>query len=248
MSKKNAVIRGFASVALFSLVSASAGVFAGESEDAIAAKLSQTLPALGAVTVKATAAPGLYEVVTPQGERVYTTEGGEFLLTGDMLQVTEGGMVNVTEAARSADRVELLASYGSEGVIRFPATGEQKAEISVFTDIDCPYCRKLHSEVPRLNELGITVNYYGFPRSGPGTPSFAKYEAVWCAEDQQAALTAAKQGQAIENQSCENPVKDQYQLGRAVGVTGTPAIVLEDGHMIRGYMPADELARGLGLL
>lgn len=248
MSKMKAVTRGLVSLALVSLVPVAGGALAGEPEDAIAAKLSQTLPALGDVKVSPTEAPGLFEVVTSQGERVYTTEGGEFLLTGDMLQLTADGLVNVTEAARSADRLELLAAFDADGVIRFPADGEQKAEIAVFTDIDCPYCRKLHSEVPRLNELGITVNYYAFPRSGPGTPSFAKYISVWCADDQQAALTAAKQGQAIENRSCDNPVQAQYDLGRQVGVTGTPAIVLEDGHMIRGYMDADQLAKGLGLL
>lgn len=248
MLKMKAVTRGFVSLAAMSLLSVSGLALAGEVEDTIAAKLSGSLPALGNVSVSATEAPGLYEVVTSKGERVYTTEDGGFLLTGDMLQLTSSGLVNVTEASRSAERVSLMAEFGADGAITFPAKGEEKAVISVFTDIDCPYCRKLHSEVPRLNELGVTVHYYGFPRSGPGTPSFTKYESVWCADDQAAAMDAAKGGLAVETLSCENPVQAQYRLGHEVGVTGTPAIVLEDGHMIRGYMPADQLAQGLGLL
>nr|WP_092021026.1 DsbC family protein [Marinobacter zhejiangensis] len=238
---------GLVSLAVMSVLPSMA-VQAGETEDAIAAKLSSSLPALGGVSVKPTPAPGVYEVITAKGERIYTTEGGEFLLTGDMLQLTSGGLVNVTEASRSAERVELLAQYGTDDVISFPATGDEKAVVAVFTDIDCPYCRKLHDEVPRLNELGITVHYYGFPRSGPGTPSFVKYESVWCAEDQAAAMDAAKGGRPVADASCDNPVQAQYRLGHQVGVTGTPAIVLEDGHMIRGYVPADQLAEGLGLL
>ncbi|SDX24519.1 DsbC family protein [Marinobacter mobilis] len=248
MSRMKKMTRGFVSLAVMSLLPVSGLALAGETEDAIAEKLSRSLPALGDVTVRPTAASGLYEVVTAKGERVYTTEGGDFLLTGDMLQLTSGGLVNVTEAARSAERVSLLDEFGADGVISFPANGEQKAVISVFTDIDCPYCRKLHNEVPRLNELGITVHYYGFPRSGPGTPSFVKYESVWCADDSMAAMDAAKGGRAVETLSCENPVEAQYRLGHEVGVTGTPAIILEDGKMVRGYMPADQLAQGMGLL
>jgi thiol:disulfide interchange protein DsbC len=99
-----------------------------------------------------------------------------------------------------------------------------------------------------LNELGITVNYYGFPRSGPGTESFRKYVSVWCAEDPQAAMNNAKSGGAVKPADCANPVAEQYNLGRLVGVTGTPAIVLEDGTLMPGYVPAKTLARGLGIL
>lgn len=221
---------------------------AGEVEDRIAERLSQAIPGLKVSSVRASEAEGLYEVESNNGDMIYTTADGRYLLTGDLLKLTDSGIANVTETARARRRVELLDAFGDDGVIRFAAKGEQKAEVAVFTDIDCPYCRKLHSEVPRLNELGITVNYYGFPRSGPNTPSFAKYVSVWCAEDQQAAMNAAKQGQKVADATCENPVKAQFDLGNRVGVTGTPAIVLEDGNMVRGYVPADKLAEGLGLL
>ncbi|KAA1172019.1 DsbC family protein [Marinobacter salinexigens] len=225
-----------------------APVFAGDVEDAIAERLAAAVPGLKVSSVRESEAKGLYEVQSNNGETIYTTEDGQYLFTGDMLKVTTSGISNVTEQARTGQRRETMESFGDKGVISFPANGEEKAVISVFTDIDCPYCRKLHNEVPQLNGYGITVNYYAFPRSGPNTASFRKYESVWCSEDQQAAMDDAKGGRNVAPATCDNPVLEQYQLGGKVGVTGTPAIVLEDGTMVRGYVPADNLAKGLGLL
>jgi thiol:disulfide interchange protein DsbC len=228
---------------LFGMASASAG----EVEDRIAERLTSAVPGLKVMSVKESEAKGLYEVQSNNGDTIYATEDGQYLMTGDLLRITEQGIANVTEAARADFRKEVMNEFGDDGVISFPAKNE-KAVVSVFTDIDCPYCRKLHDEVPQLNEYGITVNYYAFPRSGPNTASFRKYESVWCADDQQAAMTSAKSGQSIDQASCENPVREQFELGGRVGVTGTPAIVLEDGNMVRGYVPAQRLAEGLGLL
>lgn len=224
-----------------------AGASAGEVEDRIAERLTNAVPGLKVMSVKESEAKGLYEVQSNNGDTIYATEDGQYLMTGDLLRITDQGIANVTEAARADFRKDMMSEFGDDGVISFPAKNE-KAVVSVFTDIDCPYCRKLHDEVPQLNEYGITVNYYAFPRSGPNTASFRKYESVWCAEDQQAAMTSAKAGRSIDQASCENPVREQYQLGGQVGVTGTPAIVLEDGNMVRGYVPAKRLAEGLGLL
>lgn len=217
-------------------------------EQVITEKLTGIVPGLQVKAVRESAAPGLYEVETNNRDMIYATPDGNYILAGELLQVTDGGIENVTERSRAAKRVETMAAFAENGVIRYPAEGNQKASISVFTDIDCPYCRKFHDDVPRLNELGITVNYYGFPRSGPDTPSFVKYESVWCSDDQVAAMNEAKGGRQVPDISCENPVAEQFQLGSQVGVTGTPAILLEDGNMVRGYVPADQLARSLGLL
>ncbi|MDX1754460.1 MAG: DsbC family protein [Marinobacter sp.] len=247
MSRSNTIVRKLQALLLSVAVSAGATAWAGEIEEAIAARLSESLPALGQVVVEPTPAPGLYKVVSEQNELIYTTEDGQFLISGELLQLTDDGLVSLSENARAEIRVAAMNKLGQEGLIRFPAEGEQKAQINVFTDIDCGYCRKLHTEVPQLNAMGITVNYYAFPRSGPNTASFAKYESVWCADDQRAAMNAAKRGERVAAASCENPVLAQYQLGRQLGVTGTPAIVLEDGNMIRGYVPAEQLAKGLGV-
>lgn len=224
-----------------------AAVNAGEVEDRIAKRLSSAVPGLQVTSVRESEAEGLYEVQSNNGQTIYTTADGQYLMTGDLLKITDQGIANVTEAARADARRATMADFGDDGAITFAAEDE-KAVVDVFTDIDCPYCRKLHDEVAQLNEYGITVNYYAFPRSGPDTPSFTKYVSVWCADDQQAAMNAAKAGQSVEHATCENPVEAQYRLGGKVGVTGTPAIVLEDGTMVRGYVPAKRLAEGLGLL
>ncbi|MEC7816358.1 MAG: thioredoxin fold domain-containing protein [Pseudomonadota bacterium] len=239
----------FAAVAaMCSLLLVAPVTSAQDAEQRIAERLAAAVPGLQVHSVKASEAPGLYEVQSNNGETIYATEDGTYLLTGDLLKLTETGIANVTEASRAETRRDQMAEYGDDGVISYPANGEEKAVVSVFTDIDCPYCRKLHDEVPQLNDYGITVNYYAFPRSGPNTPSFSKYVSVWCADDQQAAMDAAKAGQSVAQKTCENPVGDQFRLGGQVGVTGTPAILLEDGNMVRGYVPAKNLAEGLGLL
>ena len=222
--------------------------YAASPEETITERLNQVVPGLRIDAVSESVVPGLYEVRTNNRDMIYATEDGQYIIAGELMQLTDQGVVNVTEQARSSERAQRMDAFGEEGAITFAATGEQKAVVDVFTDIDCPYCRKLHDEMARINELGITVNYYAFPRSGPGTPSFRKYESVWCADDQQAAMNRAKAGESVADASCENPVADQFQLGQQVGVTGTPAILLEDGSMIRGYVPADKLAEGLGLL
>ncbi|KPQ28835.1 MAG: thiol:disulfide interchange protein DsbC [Marinobacter excellens HL-55] len=238
-------------VAVAGLVLALAGVSvvtAAETEDKITKQLMDAIPGLNVTSVRESEAAGLYEVQSNNGDTIYTTADGVYLLTGDLLKITDNGIANVSEATRAVQRKEQMAAFGARGIISYPAKGEQKAVIDVFTDIDCPYCRKMHDEVPQLNEYGITVNYYGFPRSGPDTPSFRKYESVWCADDQQAAMDAAKAGKTVAQKACENPVEAQYRLGGEVGVTGTPAILLEDGNVVRGYVPARNLAEGLGIL
>ena len=117
--------------------------------------------------------------------------------------------------------------------------------LTVFTDIDCPYCAKLHREVPQLNKNGITVEYLMFPRAGLGTPSFKKAVSMWCAEDNNKSMTEAKEGRPIDNKTCENPIKAQYQLGQELGVRGTPALITKTGKLIPGYVPADRLTKML---
>lgn len=240
--------QAFSIVALMvtGVLGASSGT-AGVVEDQISEHLSGAVPGLEISTVRESEASGLYEVQSKNGDTVYTTRDGAYLLTGDLLKITGDGIANVTEQARAGHRKQVMDSYGEGGVIRYKASNE-KAVIDVFTDIDCPYCRKLHDEVPQLNDYGITVNYYAYPRSGPGRPSFTKYISVWCADDQQSAMDSAKAGKTVAAATCDNPVLEQFQLGKSIGVTGTPAIVLEDGNIVPGYVPARKLAGGLGLL
>jgi thiol:disulfide interchange protein DsbC len=126
-------------------------------------------------------------------------------------------------------------------MVVYEAVGERKATLTVFTDVDCPYCRKLHAEVEALNDMGIAVRYLAFPRTGLNTETHIKMISTWCAPDRLAMMTSAKRGGDVPKADCENPVASQYQLGREVGVTGTPALVLEDGTILPGYVPAATL-------
>ena len=118
-------------------------------------------------------------------------------------------------------------------------------DLIVFTDIDCTYCRKLHREMDQINARDIRVRYVFYPRFGPGSESWAKADAVWCSEDRQSALTRAKNGENVEAEQCSTPVAEHYALGNKIGVRGTPAILMEDGELLPGYVPAAELAQYL---
>jgi thiol:disulfide interchange protein DsbC len=152
----------------------------------------------------------------------------------------------MTENTRRAERTKLLAAVPESQMVVF-SPKDPKYTISVFTDVDCTYCRKLHSQIADYNRLGIKVRYLFFPRSGPDTESWEKAEAVWCASNRGEALTRAKRGEELSKpKSCSNtPVAKEYQLGEDVGVRGTPAIVLENGEMLPGYLPPAQLAAHL---
>ncbi|MBN3564018.1 DsbC family protein [Aliamphritea spongicola] len=203
------------------------------------------------VEVKPAAFPGLYQVTLKSGETLYTNESGSHFVVGDMFKVSENGaLVNLTEEAKKGDRLELLASNDASDTINFAAEGEKKASVTVFTDVDCFYCRKLHKEIADINALGIEVRYLAFPRAGAGSPAHLTMDSVWCADDEETRkelMTKAKQGDSLPqaNSSCESPVLSQMNVGRKAGVTGTPALVLEDGTLVPGYVPAARLAEML---
>ncbi|MDG5498259.1 DsbC family protein [Marinobacter sp. BGYM27] len=244
-------VRGVLACLLMSMAAAGASAAEPDKADpvsAIKSRLTSSVPGLEILDVSPAGTSGLYKVTTNNKDMIYTTQSGEFFLVGDLYQISDKGIANVTESDRAAQRVKALADVDRKDMISYVPEGDVKAQIYVFTDIDCPYCRKLHEDVPRLNELGVQVNYLGYPRSGPGTPSFKKYIAVWCSDDRQGAMDNAKQGVQVPAKSCENPIADQFALGGRLGVTGTPAIILDDGHMVRGYVPADDLAKGMGIL
>lgn len=188
--------------------------------------------------------PGLYEV-TVGTEVVYISEDTQFLFYGNLID--RKNKIDLTrrakdaaEKAYAATRKATMDKQDATKTIDFKAKDE-KYVLNVFTDIDCPYCLKLHNEVPALNKEGITVKYYLFPRSGINSPSYKKAVSAWCADDNKDALTKAKNRQAIPSKECENPVAAQYNLGQEIGVTGTPALVTEKGTLIPGYMPANIL-------
>jgi len=173
----------------------------------------------------------------------YVSQDGRYLLQGDMIDLDQ--QVNLSEQARTESRRELLATINDDQAIVFSPV-EVKHKITVFTDVECTYCRKLHSQIDEYMAKGIKIRYLLYPRSGPGSRSWNTSEKVWCAKDRQKALTAAKLDREFETQKCDaSIISRDYILGQEVGLTGTPAIVFEDGTLLSGYLPPAALAARL---
>lgn len=228
------------------LALAAFGAHAGEAE--IRASLAKAIPSLQVSAIEESEIKGLYRLESNNNQVLFTNEDGSFFVAGELYSTGGGQLVNLTEVRREKVRAQQLAEISVDEKIVFPAKGKTKAKIAVFTDIDCGYCRKLHQEVPRMNELGIEVSYLAYPRAGIGSGSYNKIVSAWCADDRLQAMTDAKAGKSIPALNCDNPVAAQFELGQQMGVNGTPAIFLEDGTLIPGYMPAERLAKGLGIL
>jgi thiol:disulfide interchange protein DsbC len=213
-------------------------VLADEQDDLARQKIIELYPELSATDIRPMPIDGLYEVRI--GAQVsYITGDGRYLIEGDVYDVDTDE--NLTELRRTSVRLDSLEDVGESSMIIFEPE-VVKHTITVFTDIDCGYCRKLHREIDGYNVLGIRVRYMFFPRSGPQTESWFKAENVWCSEDRNTALTQAKAGAVIESPGCEvTPVAQHYMLGKSFGIRGTPAIVADTGEMIGGYIAPQEL-------
>jgi thiol:disulfide interchange protein DsbC len=208
------------------------------SDDELKKRITSVLGQLEIKSIKPTPISGIVEVIVGS-DVIYATDDGKHLIQGSIYNI-ENGVTDVTEASRSALRNELMAGVTDDQTIIF-GKDDLEDTITVFTDIDCPYCVKLHNEMDQYNDAGIRVRYLFFPRAGIGSPSYAKAVSVWCSDDRKGSLTMAKNGSPVDPQTCDNPVQAHYTLGREVGVTGTPAIMLENGELLPGYIPADKL-------
>lgn len=187
---------------------------------------------------------GFKEIVV-DNQVLYMSDDGRYLFDGSLIDTQS--RVDLTEKSQKGLRATALASVKESDAITF-APEKVKHNITVFTDIDCGYCRKLHQEMPKYHEEGISVRYLFYPRSGPKSASFVKAESVWCANDKKAAMNSAKAGESITPKGCDNPIQEQYDLGGQLGVTGTPAIFTEDGTLLPGYIPAKRLGQYLDSL
>jgi thiol:disulfide interchange protein DsbC len=187
--------------------------------------------------------PGIYEF-SQDADVSYLTADGKYFLDGNLYDMHT--RENLTEEVRTRARVAMIAAVPESEMLIF-SPPNPKYTITVFTDVDCQYCRKLHSEMAELNRLGVRVRYMFFPRTGPNTESWRKAEVVWCSPNRNDALTRAKLGAALDmNKTCgPTPVAREYALGESIGVRGTPAIVTENGDYIAGYMPPKELVAQL---
>jgi thiol:disulfide interchange protein DsbC len=217
-------------------------VASGESKQPNLSRLQAVIGNQKLDQVKPTPIPGLYEVVSGS-EILYLTEDGQFVFQGDIIDLEAQNIL--TEVRRNDLRIAAVDAIEEKDMVVFAPAKKTQHTVTVFTDIDCGYCRKLHSEIADYTQNGIKVRYLMFPRAGLNSESYHKAVSVWCAEDRQEAMTRAKRGESVAPKKCPNPVREQAQLGRSLGVQGTPSIILENGQMIPGYVPAAQLAQML---
>lgn len=220
--------------------------------DATADRLAESLSVNGqpmpVEQVSVTPMEGIYHVRLESGESFYSNSDGSHFLVGDLFENADNGLVNLTEQSRNQQRAEALAAIPEDERVIFRGVGEPKATVIVFTDPTCPYCERLHETIPELNERGIAVHYLAFPRAGMSSAAAETLQQVWCSDNRSEAMNQAKERLAIgASARCDNPVAEQYALGQALGVQGTPAIVLPSGQMVPGFVPAERLVAMLGL-
>ncbi len=222
----------------------SVDIAAGTAGDsAVRNRLNKIIPGQTPDLIEQTPYKGLYEVVYGS-DIFYLSADGRYLFQGDMVDLKT--QANLTEGRRTKGRLTLMKKASLDSKIRFtPAEGKAQHVVDVFTDVDCFYCQKLHSEMDSYTSEGIEIRYLAFPRAGVGSHSYDKIVSVWCAEDQHSEMTLAKNKQKPKERTCENPVKAHMELGREVGVSGTPALVFDDGTLLPGYVPAVQLKKML---
>lgn len=225
------------SIAIFCMV-ASSLVFA-KTDPQITKKITEKMEMLNmtASSIKPSAIKDLYEVLTERGV-FYVSADANYLIHGNVYDLNNE-MENLTEKSLSKLRMQKLKAFESEMIV-YKAENE-KHVITVFTDTSCGYCKKLHSEMADYNRLGITVRYLAYPRQGINSSTARTMVSIWCADDRNIAMDNSKNGKGVTPKTCKNTVKEQYELGQFFGVTGTPAIVLEDGTLKPGYLPAKQL-------
>lgn len=209
----------------------------------VRAKMTALFESIEPGNINSSPIDGWYTI--QQGSIVaYVSANGRYLLQGDLIDLDS--QVNLTEQSRNGARRDLIGALADDDTIVF-SPAEVKYKVTVFTDVDCTYCRKLHGQIDEYLDQGIQVRYMLYPRNGPASRSWSKSEEVWCAKDRNQALTAAKQDRGFETSQCDDvaAISNHYRIGQEIGLSGTPAIVLEDGTLIGGYLPPAQLGARL---
>lgn len=219
------------------------GTVAGAEEmpAALQERLAGLVPGAQPDQVRPSPLPGLYEVLYGPAV-IYVSADGRYAVRGDVLDLVGG--VNLTEERRKDARLAALERLGADTLIVFsPENKKTKHAVTVFTDVECPYCQRMHREIEEYLARGIEIRYAAFPRAGVPSRAYTTMVSVWCAQDSRQAMTDAKAGRAVPRKQCDNPVQAHFELGRRLDVRGTPTLITDDGTVIPGYVPAAELAR-----
>lgn len=205
--------------------------------------LRQYFPDIKLEQLKPAPVKGFYEV-SHGTEVYYISKDGAYILSGSIIDLRS--RENITEKSRARLRLDILKAVPESNMIVYTPSRTRRT-ITVFTDVDCPYCAKFHEEVPDLVKAGIRIRYLMFPRNGLNTETYKKSVSVWCAKDRRKAITIAKAGGRLKPGTCSNPVADNFRLAEKMGVRGTPTLIFDNGRMVSGYVPINDLLPMLGL-
>ena len=207
--------------------------------DEITKRLAVVVPSIKVKDIRPAPMEGWYEVLLG-AKLIYVSSDARYIFDGTLMDIQ--AQKNLTAEPMMRARATALKSLNDESkLIEFAPQGETRHVVYVFTDTDCAYCRKMHAQVKQLNDAGIAVRYLAYPRAGIGSPTYKTMVSVWCAKDRKEALTSAKNGASLPPADCENPVKEEWELGNSMHVSGTPTTLLESGEELGGYIPAEQL-------
>ena len=215
-------------------------IFSDETE--IREKISSILPPGTQIeAIEKSDFPDIYKVYYGDIQPLYVSKDGKYFLYGDMFKISSSQIINLTSSDITKRRMQLMKDIGKEELISFISKNESHS-VTVFTDVDCGYCRKLHNEIEDYNKAGISIHYAAFPRSGIGTESFTKMVGAWCSEDPKKSITNLKNGENLRLNFCDyQPVAKHYVIGQKLGISGTPAIISQDGELYPGYFSPKDL-------
>ena len=217
-------------------------IFVSSDEQTIRSSIEKILPKGSQIeSIQKSSITGLYAVYYGDLEPIYVSEDGNFFVYGNIFKINEDSIVNITDIDIAQRRSLILSNLVSSELISFKSKNEEYV-VTVFTDVDCGYCRKLHNQIKEYNKLGITINYAAFPRSGLGSNAFMKMVSAWCSENMKSSLTRLKNDKEVPANFCDNqPVSQHYAIGNKLGVSGTPAIFSSDGRLFPGYLSPEDL-------
>jgi thiol:disulfide interchange protein DsbC len=220
---------------------AETGAIDAAADQKIRSSLQVLLPGLVPDSVRATPIDNLYEITF--GTRIiYITEDGRYLVQGKLVDLET--RKEITDERQAELKLAALNQIGEERMVVY-SPEEARHTVTVFTDIDCGFCRRMHGEMEQYHKQGIAIRYLFYPRAGIGSDSYRKAVSVWCADDRNGAMDIAKAGEMVPAKTCDNPVESHYELGQQMSVQGTPALVLADGEIVPGYVPPAKLRRAL---
>ncbi|MBX2839580.1 MAG: DsbC family protein [Gammaproteobacteria bacterium] len=213
-----------------------------ESLATVRKNLETHLPGIPVTSLQPGPIEGLYELIT-EGQIYYLDATATHLIDGMIIDLAT--RANLTENRLGGLHFGLLEEIGEDQMIVYPAKEDTGRSITVFTDITCGYCRRLHQDLDTLLEAGVSVRYLLFPRAGLNSDAAANLESVWCSDDPLQAMTDAKAGKSIKSLTCENPIESHVALAEKVGLRGTPLIYLDNGERVPGYRDPKVLAESI---